>query len=401
MPDGVEPSPPRTLVGDHQQEAHDVRHDRPDHDRRRAAQAARPPTEGRWLGGVAAGLGRYFDVNPLVYRIAFAALALVGGTGLLLYLAAWLVIPGEDDDESIAVEALRGRRDHPWLLVGVGLLAFGALFALSEAHFWPGTGNVWLAATLVGGALVWWHVSQRADRPRAVRPPPPPSQRTKRRRQPDQATTRVQPPPAAAQAAGEAVALRARPRRAARSRRFVRAARRARHLRRRRRRCARGGRRDRRRRDRVRGDDAAARGRARLPRPAPAGRLRPGRDHAGLRRRRSRGEDRATDDRHRPGHELRARHRRPRARPQRRHSAGGNDVGRRQRRHRQARRHGAGGRRPRDRRPRRSRLDRPPRRARRRRRRGSTLALPGATPDAPVLDLEADIAIGDIQVQRG
>ena len=52
----------------------------------------------RWLGGVAGGLGRYFDVNPLVYRIAFAALALVGGTGVLLYLAAWLVIPGEDDD---------------------------------------------------------------------------------------------------------------------------------------------------------------------------------------------------------------------------------------------------------------------------------------------------------------
>ena len=37
--------------------------------------------EGRWLGGVCAGLGRYFDINPLVYRIAFAALALAGGTG--------------------------------------------------------------------------------------------------------------------------------------------------------------------------------------------------------------------------------------------------------------------------------------------------------------------------------
>ena len=49
--------------------------------------------DGRWLGGVAAGLGRYFDVNPLVYRIAFGALAFVGGTGVLLYLAAWLVMP--------------------------------------------------------------------------------------------------------------------------------------------------------------------------------------------------------------------------------------------------------------------------------------------------------------------
>jgi phage shock protein PspC (stress-responsive transcriptional regulator) len=155
------------------------------------------PTDGRLLGGVAAGLGRYFDVNPVVYRIAFAALALVGGTGLLLYLAAWLVIPGEHDDESIAVEALRGRRDQPWLLVGVGLLAFGALFALSEVHFWPGTGNVWLAATLVGGAIVWWHVSQRADRPRTVQTAAAPvdaAVSVDEAAAPDEAT-RVQAPP--------------------------------------------------------------------------------------------------------------------------------------------------------------------------------------------------------------
>ena len=245
------------------------------------------PTDGRLLGGVAAGLGRYFDVNPVVYRIAFAALALVGGTGLLLYLAAWLVIPGEHDDESIAVEALRGRRDQPWLLVGVGLLAFGALFALSEVHFWPGTGNVWLAATLVGGAIVWWHVSQRADRPRAVQTaaaPVEPAVSADEAVPPDEATTRVQAAAAAAPAAEEAVALRARPRRAVRSRRLVRAARRARHLRRRCRSRARGGRRDRRRRDRIRGAHAAARRWARLPRPDPAGRVRRGRDHARLRR---------------------------------------------------------------------------------------------------------------------
>src|SRR5688500_3049496 len=139
-------------------------------------------TEGRWLGGVCAGLGRYFDVNPLVYRIAFAALALAGGTGLLLYLAAFLVIPAEDAGESIAVEALRTRRDQPWLLLGVGMLAFGALFALSEARFWPGTGNFWLAAVLAGGALVWWNVSSR----RRPAPIPP------------QAATDVTAPPAPA-----------------------------------------------------------------------------------------------------------------------------------------------------------------------------------------------------------
>jgi phage shock protein PspC (stress-responsive transcriptional regulator) len=124
-------------------------------------------TDGRWLGGVCAGLGRYFDVNPIVYRIAFAALSLAGGTGLLLYLAAYLVVPDESADESIAVEALRGHRERPWFLLGVGLLAFGSLFALAEAPVWPDVGNVWLAALIVGGALVWWHVS---NRDRAARP---------------------------------------------------------------------------------------------------------------------------------------------------------------------------------------------------------------------------------------
>ena len=117
--------------------------------------------DGRWLGGVAAGLGRYFDVNPLVYRIAFAALAFAGGTGLLLYVAAWLVMPSEDREESIAVDVLRQHRDRPWLVLVVGLLSFAAVLALSEARFWPGPGNVWLAATLAGAALVWWHVSGR------------------------------------------------------------------------------------------------------------------------------------------------------------------------------------------------------------------------------------------------
>jgi len=127
-------------------------------------------SDGRWLGGVCAGLGRYFDINPLVYRIAFAALALAGGTGLLLYLAAYLVIPDEHADESIAVEKMRTRRDQPWLLLGVGLLGFGALFALTEASFWPGNGNFWFAAVLAGAALVWWRVSNRDRQPSTSTP---------------------------------------------------------------------------------------------------------------------------------------------------------------------------------------------------------------------------------------
>lgn len=117
------------------------------------------PREGRWLGGVAAGLGAYFDLNPAIYRIAFVALSLAGGTGVLLYIAAWLVIPAEGEDDSIAAAALKQSRDRPSRAVGLALVAFVAVLALSSAHFWPRPGNLWLAAALGIGALVWWQVS--------------------------------------------------------------------------------------------------------------------------------------------------------------------------------------------------------------------------------------------------
>ena len=93
--------------------------------------------DGRWLGGVCAGLGRYFELNPMIYRIGFVALALAGGTGILLYVAAWLVMPDEGVEDSIAAEAIKKRRERPWLLVGVGLLGFAAIIGLSSARLWP------------------------------------------------------------------------------------------------------------------------------------------------------------------------------------------------------------------------------------------------------------------------
>ena len=52
--------------------------------------------EGRVIGGVCAGLGRYFNVDPIIFRIGAVVLAFVGGAGLLAYLAALLLIPAED-----------------------------------------------------------------------------------------------------------------------------------------------------------------------------------------------------------------------------------------------------------------------------------------------------------------
>ena len=58
------------------------------------------------LAGVAAGLADYFGVDPLLVRIGFVVLALMGGVAVPLYLAGWLLIPEEDAELSVAEELM-------------------------------------------------------------------------------------------------------------------------------------------------------------------------------------------------------------------------------------------------------------------------------------------------------
>jgi phage shock protein PspC (stress-responsive transcriptional regulator) len=60
------------------------------------------PAHDRMLGGVAAGIARYLDVDVTIVRILFAVLALFGGAALPIYLAGWLLIPEDGADQSIA-----------------------------------------------------------------------------------------------------------------------------------------------------------------------------------------------------------------------------------------------------------------------------------------------------------
>src|SRR4051812_11721263 len=129
--------------------------------------------DGRWFGGVRSGLGRYFDISPTVYRLAFAALALAGGAGILLYLAAWLVIPDEGHEASVAEQALRNHRDRPGLAIAVGLLGLAVIIGLSNITLWPHPGNLWLVALVVGGALIWWELNGRRSHAPAAAPTPP------------------------------------------------------------------------------------------------------------------------------------------------------------------------------------------------------------------------------------
>ncbi|HCK21560.1 MAG TPA: hypothetical protein DHW15_05205 [Bacteroidetes bacterium] len=49
--------------------------------------------ENRMLGGVCSGFGAYFDIDPLWIRLLFVAVFFFGGTGLLLYIVLWIIMP--------------------------------------------------------------------------------------------------------------------------------------------------------------------------------------------------------------------------------------------------------------------------------------------------------------------
>jgi len=74
----------------------------------------------RMVSGVSGGLGEYFGVDAVIFRVLFAVLTFFAGVGLLLYLVCWLLIPEPDAATSAldrAVAQLRLRRVPPWVAI--------------------------------------------------------------------------------------------------------------------------------------------------------------------------------------------------------------------------------------------------------------------------------------------
>jgi phage shock protein PspC (stress-responsive transcriptional regulator) len=119
--------------------------------------------DGRMLTGVAAGIGRYLGIDANLVRIGFVVLTFVGGSGILAYLAATLLLPGEGGQPAM-IRSLR----LPWRS-GAGRAALGATFlvlaaavllASTDSIGWDtsaafailGLGVILIAAAFAGGA---------------------------------------------------------------------------------------------------------------------------------------------------------------------------------------------------------------------------------------------------------
>jgi phage shock protein PspC (stress-responsive transcriptional regulator) len=105
--------------------------------------------DGRWLAGVCRGLAGARDFDVVWLRLGFVALALLGGVGIAVYVACWLIMPAEGAGD----EDARGGRGAVWLAQALGacvaLLALAALGAVATMF-----GFGWIVFAVAAALLV-------------------------------------------------------------------------------------------------------------------------------------------------------------------------------------------------------------------------------------------------------
>lgn len=121
----------------------------------------------RMLGGVASGVGDYFEVDPTVVRLLFVLGTLLsGGLVLVAYIALWVIMPDDaaqrpEDGAAFAAGAGPAAPErNTSVLVGIALVGIGGVLLLNQfALFnWLGFGlaRIWWPALLIlaGAALI-------------------------------------------------------------------------------------------------------------------------------------------------------------------------------------------------------------------------------------------------------
>jgi phage shock protein PspC (stress-responsive transcriptional regulator) len=126
----------------------------------------------RVLAGVAGGLGRYFGIDPVIFRIGFALSIFFGGLGALAYLLLAVFVPTDGDPDRAQRVGGRLRTLGVWralglvaigalVLTGLFVLAGGAAFAVALGWGVPvaiviiATGGLLAIAGLRGGGARW------------------------------------------------------------------------------------------------------------------------------------------------------------------------------------------------------------------------------------------------------
>ncbi len=138
----------------------------------------------RVFGGVAGGLGNYFNLDPILVRIIFVIITFATGIGILLYIILWIVIPEEPFELAYKINtdiSQTGTGEKPEtglppfeqfqtepkkskgsfiagiILIGIGLIFFADRFIPSFRF-----GDIFpIILVLIGISLIWNSVNKK------------------------------------------------------------------------------------------------------------------------------------------------------------------------------------------------------------------------------------------------
>lgn len=145
----------------------------------RTLTSMRRSSDDRIVAGVCGGVARHLNVDPIIVRIAVVVLTFVGLSGLILYLAVWLLVPADDEPQSVAADWFNLERNEEQVrTVGLFVALVLAVAAVVGDNGW---GLWWLGWWVVPAAFLFWLFVVRPRRRRqwlesgaAVTPPYPP-----------------------------------------------------------------------------------------------------------------------------------------------------------------------------------------------------------------------------------
>lgn len=116
----------------------------------------------RVFAGISGGLGEYFAIDPVWFRVGFVILAIGGGSGFLIYLLMWLLIPKAPsgyEAPSAGKASVSGLA-----VVGAVFVIVGTIALINTISPWMGQ-YVWPIIFLVGGlALIVGGLNRDRDR---------------------------------------------------------------------------------------------------------------------------------------------------------------------------------------------------------------------------------------------
>lgn len=123
----------------------------------------------KMIGGVAAGLAEYFDIDPTLTRVIFVITLFLGGTGILAYILLWIIVPeqpivfnnqkNQEQNQSTAeqketsqssfntetyVASINKQKENRRVFAGIILVVLGFIFLADNfipqirfGDFWP------------------------------------------------------------------------------------------------------------------------------------------------------------------------------------------------------------------------------------------------------------------------